>query len=292
MFNATIVLTAAEVVVQFGALAQPPEGNSVGIAGAVRGIGNLVADDFGRYENGSLDGTPALAPVDQTQPIIDQIEVAVAEMLAARVTAQKNLTDAVTAAIQAADLISYPPDAFVAAIMALTEALRASINDPGDQIKLLSVLAGFNPPPPTNSAPIGAAIALLWQQEAAICRRAALISLARASAEYLPLSSGDATSVRTNICALFDAEITMAADNGDSQSYAALRTLRTAVARDLSTRGSNLPALTTFTYQAPMPALVVAHDIYRDASRAREVVIRVDPPMSLFMPLQFQALSE
>lgn len=56
--------------------------------------------------------------------------------------------------------------------------------------------------------------------------------------------------------------------------YQALAALRSAVGKDLRSRGAQLPELTTYTPPATLPALVVAHRIYGDATRADEVTAR------------------
>jgi len=293
MLNAQIAQGAAGAIKGFAALVVSLAANSARISGATKGIGLLVADaSFGRYDNGALAGSPALPPIDLTQPVIAQVSEATAEMLAQAITQQTELEAAASEAVSAALLIADPPTALVTALMALTETVRAAVNDPADQIRLLSALAVYSSSPPVSSAPIGAAIATLWNIELAVARRSALISLASASADYLPSSYDDAVAVRTSICALLDAEITLAADGDDDATYSAFRDMRTAVAADLETRGAQLPRLATFTFKAAIPSLVLAYRIYQDAARDRELVARADPPMSLFMPLSFKALSD
>jgi len=40
-----------------------------------------------------------------------------------------------------------------------------------------------------------------------------------------------------------------------------------------------------------MPALAIAYRLYADATRADDLIARVDPPNPNFMPTRFEALS-
>lgn len=65
---------------------------------------------------------------------------------------------------------------------------------------------------------------------------------------------------------------------------AALEQLRTAVARDVSVRAELLRERSTFTPQAVLPALVLAHRIYQDATRSDELVARNAVRHPTFVP--------
>ncbi len=174
---------------------------------------------------------------------------------------------------------------------AITEALRAAAQDPADQTRCLAALANFYPSIPPPLAPLARAQAATIIATASLCRRAALISLARACAAYQPGSYNDAIALRTAVTTLFDAEILIAADNGDSQSYLALRNLRTAVVNDLTARGAQLPRLITIETAAPMPSLALAYKLYGDATRADELTAEAETSSSMLLPTEFQALS-
>lgn len=58
------------------------------------------------------------------------------------------------------------------------------------------------------------------------------------------------------------------------ERYRALAGLTTALVADLNRRSASLAPLTRFTPGATMPALVIAHRLYGDASRAGEIVAR------------------
>jgi len=216
-------------------------------------------------------------------------------------------------------------DALAASVQEITEALRAACVDPADAIHLLSQLAGFVAPGTTttilpdvgtqdgfglvtetglpiigaqavtiaitSTAPIGLAITGLQTAVAALCRRAALTSLARACADYTPTSSDDALGVCVLVVDLFDAEIQVAADAADDASYQALRQLRTSVVSDLVTRAAQLPSLVLVQTPVPMPALALAYRLYRDATRADDLTARSGAQHPAFLPVEFKVLS-
>lgn len=175
--------------------------------------------------------------------------------------------------------------------MALAEAARFSANDPGDQVRLMSALAAFAVAPVPSVAPIGQAIGTVQNAIAALCRRAALVSLARACAAYQPTSSNDALAVLQAVAPLIDAEMTAAADAGETTAYSMLRNLLSAVANDLTTRGAQLPALRDVVTRVSLPALALAYELYGDATRADDLIERADPVHPAIMPREFKALT-
>jgi len=169
-------------------------------------------------------------------------------------------------------------DNLVTGLAALAESIRAAAIDPAVQIRLLVDLADYAP----ASDPTGTA---------AVCRRMALISLCRACANYLPSSYQDAVLLRQRMADLLDAEITAAADAGQSQTYQAFRALRLQVTADLTTKAGTLPQVVTETLPASLPALAVAYRLYGDATRADDLIARADPSNPNFMPPVFEALA-
>jgi prophage DNA circulation protein len=182
-------------------------------------------------------------------------------------------------------------DEFVAATFALTESVRGAIIDPADQINALIPLCGFAPSVTQGGSPVSNSVAVNTLATAALCRRAALTSLSYACAAYRPTSSTEVLTIIARISPLYDAEITYAADAGDLATYSSLRALRSAVLQDLQTRGSQLPELITFSFNATQPSLVLAYRLYADATRSDDLVRRANPPNPLFCPLSFVALS-
>lgn len=180
---------------------------------------------------------------------------------------------------------------FAAAAQALAAALYASAVRPADAIRLLSGLADFVPAEATSSSTIGMAMAVMQGAAGDLFRRAAVIALARASADYTPTSADDAAAVRVAVCAALDAEITIAGDQGHDATFNAFRAVRAAVSFDLATRGAQLAGIADVASNLPLPAPVLAQRLYRDPGRADELVTQANPVHPAFMPVRFKALS-
>jgi prophage DNA circulation protein len=247
-------------------------------AALAAGAMSVLPGNYGRYvSNGAV-------PVQNTATVASVL----ASLSAARTAVG---TASATVQADAADLTSANAGTLVADIAALAEALRAVAVDPSDQIRLMIALENFYPTPAVSSAAIGQTIAAVQTETGAVCRRAALVSLARACAAYTPTSYNDALTLRDNVATLIQNEIIMASTAGDTNAYAALRALRTAVITDLTARGANLPQLVEVTTRVPMPSLALAYQLYGDATRSDDLVQRAAPICSLWMPTDFVALS-
>lgn len=181
--------------------------------------------------------------------------------------------------------------AFAAGLSSVTEAIRTAAQSPADQVRLLSELANFYVAPNASTAPIAGAVATMETATAALCRRSALVSLCVACSNYQPYSFQDATGLLTNVVALLDAEMLVAADGGDLNTWQAFRILRTAVVLDLTERAAQLPEQVTITTGVPLPSLAIAYQLYRDASRSDDLIARVDPVHPAWMPVEFEALN-
>lgn len=179
---------------------------------------------------------------------------------------------------------------FADAAQALAAALRAASVNPADAIRLLSSLAQRVGSNATSASAIGAAMATMQGAAGDLFRRAAVVALARASSDYRPASRDDAAAVSEAVCALLDAEIATAGDQGQDLTFCALRALRAAVSFDLAQRGAALSNVAAVSTGLPLPAPVLAQRLYRDPARADELVARADPIHPAFMPVRFKAL--
>jgi prophage DNA circulation protein len=253
-------------------------GKATQLAGDATSLNNLAArlpGSLGRYVSGATRGfTGRLAPFPKSTTIADVISTASERRLA--------VSDA--AAELAAIAATSDAEAIAAATQALVEQLLAACADPADAIRLLAELARFAP----AGTDIAAADVVALN---ALFRRAAVVALAEASAQYQPSSHDDAVRVMTIVAVLLDDEATTAADGGDQDVYARLRALRVAVIEDLRARGATLSPLRVFEQAAPAPAIVLAQRFYADPARADELVTQVDPIHPLFMPRSFTALA-
>lgn len=178
-----------------------------------------------------------------------------------------------------------------AAAQAYVVGVAAAANDPGDAIRLVSGLATFTPSNSTPPGPVGAAMASMQTALGALLRRTALAQLAVCVTTYQPSSQNDAYNVLASVVDLFDSEIDVAGDAGDDASYLALRALRQAVYADLNARGADLAVVATFSFNSPLPALALANRIYRDATRADQLVQQIQPIHPGFCAREFSALA-
>jgi prophage DNA circulation protein len=103
-----------------------------------------------------------------------------------------------------------------------------------------------------------------------LVRRTAVIESARAVTAMEFASYNDAVIVRDELAEQLDAHMLEA----DDQTYPVLQSLRAAVIRDISARGANLARVISYAPGATLPALVVAHRLYGDATRESELVAR------------------
>ncbi|MCQ8240516.1 DNA circularization N-terminal domain-containing protein [Rhizosaccharibacter radicis] len=205
----------------------------------------------------------------------------------AGVTVGQAAVDAAVAAVQEA--LDGP--ALAVAILAVPEALRAAVADPGVQLALLFGMTEASAPGVAGGAPIGAAIGTAQVATAALCRRSAVVSIAAACSDYQPTSYDDAQALRTRAAALFDAEILAAGDASDDATFGALRSLKAQVLADLANRATQIGRLVAVSRNMPLPAPVLAQQLYADGSRAPDLVTRADPVHPAFMPTSFEALN-
>lgn len=123
--------------------------------------------------------------------------------------------------------------------------------------------------------------------------RLAATTAARVVAETDWLARQDADAAAQDALALIDHELQTAEPISDDM-YNALVALRAALSTDLRTRALALPNLTQYTPQTTLPAVVVAHRLYGDATRADEICARnnVRHPGALRGGMALEVLSE
>jgi len=244
--------------------------------------------DFGRFAGSATVPTFSKYPSSS----VDTSGATVANLTQAATVARANL-DTASATLDAAAraLDASTIDDFTAAVQGVTDAVLAATPDPADSIRLLTSLAGYLPSGATTTSAIGTAMASMQSACSDLFRRTTIASIAVAASTYEPTSSDDAARVRGQVLDLIDAEMTIAGDQGDDETYEALCSLRQAVVSDLNQRGAGLPAIRTFVFAAPLPSLTLANRLYRAADRADELVAQANPVHPAFMPQSFKALS-
>jgi prophage DNA circulation protein len=250
-----------------------------GDAGGLIGLASQIAGPFGRYANGANAGFIG-GVLAQALPLgTTTLDLALGAS-AARATLAAAVAGVATLAGELGLPGALAPD-LASAVQASVAALAATCADPADAVRLLASLAAFAEPSVTAvSGPIGD-----------LHRRALATALARAGALYQPSSHDDAVAVRGLVAGALDTEIEVAGDSGEDATFDALRALRAAVVQDLASRGAALAPLATFTLGAALPSLALANRLYRDATRADELVAEADPVNPLFMPPSFRALA-
>ena len=91
------------------------------------------------------------------------------------------------------------------------------------------------------------------------------------SAANIPLESFEqGTAILDELAAQLDTLM----DTADDDSYGALVELRTAISNHLTTASADLPRVITFTPKTALPALVLAHNLYGDATRDIDIIDR------------------
>lgn len=250
---------------------------------SIIGSVSTLSGNFGRLFGGANNGY-AGANV-QALPSVTATD------LLANATAARASVVAAGVALQAA--AANPSDSITlgAAIQTLLTSVLGSATDPADAVRLISNLAQYSPTPVTAPGQVGAAMLTMQTALSALVRRYALAQLATTLTTYQPASQQDANTVMGSAIALLDAEIDIAGDSGDDESYQALRALRQSVVADLQSRGGDLANISTFTFQASLPSLVLAQRIYRDPTQEPALVQQVSPIHPAFMPTSFSALA-
>ena len=241
---------------------------------------NLTAQlpgNNGRYAGGANAGFAGTTTSPySTETTVGDLIVAASTQRAAIGAAAALVTAAAANLSDAASCAS-----LTSAMTRLIACLLAACADPADAVRLLFGLVAA---PPASVSAAGAAVITAYQ-------RAAVTALVRACGIYQPSSYDDAANLLAQVGALIDQVATAAADAGDDTSYDALNALLVQVIQDLQSRGAELAPIKTFSFRASLPDVVLAQMLYRDPSRADELVREAAPVHPLFMPTSFEALA-
>lgn len=166
------------------------------------------------------------------------------------------------------------------AILGAIDKIKTVATEPLRALKLYEKLfgAGNDSSAVPTTTPTRLQQAQSTQAMQQMVQRGAVLRATTTSAEADYASLNDALATRDRLLAALDAQ--MSATNVatgapiDDDLYQALAGLRAAVNEDLTIRGGKLPRITTYTPPTTLPALVIAHRLYGDASRADEIVAR------------------
>lgn len=151
-------------------------------------------------------------------------------------------------------------------------ALRLLHGSPIDRLRALRQLFdhGSAAAPVMATTPARATTKVNQDAILALTQRSAVIEAVQASSEIEYATVEDVQGVRDELTGELDAHMAVA----DDESYSALFDLRTAMVADLDARGHSAAHLVAYTPVGTEPALVVAHRLYGDATRATEIVTR------------------
>lgn len=173
----------------------------------------------------------------------------------------------------AQDLIDLP-GSLAGTLTGAMARLRAALGNPEARLAGLRSLFGYGaddtPAPATGTTPSRARVLDNAAAVGALVRQAAVVEAAREAAAMDYESFDQAQTLRDELADAID-DVTLTADDA---SYAALVDLRAAVVRDIALRGADLSRLVQVTPAATLPALVLAHQIHGDATRAEALVAR------------------
>jgi prophage DNA circulation protein len=255
-----VVAAAQAVATGWGRVANQAVRSPRAMASAI----SILPGNNGRYTSGNA------AVVDNTATV----STVLADLTTSRVAMESAVAD--LGAGGTADALS-------SAALNVAELVRTSLADPGAQMAALLSLATL--------APIGAAIATARSATAAMCRQMALASIALACADWNPTSSDQAEALRKLVATQMDTAATEAADEGYTDIWRVLRDLRSSLTTFLAQQASQLPDQITVARNGPLPALVLAQQLYADGSRSDDLIGRANPIHPAFMPTNFQALS-
>jgi prophage DNA circulation protein len=164
------------------------------------------------------------------------------------------------------------PASFASRWTSLLGSLIDIDGDPGRGVKAYRGLTGYGATLPAISQTTAQRKIQSANQTAllGLIRRSALIEEARTTRLRSFPSYNEAAAVREDLADRLDAEMETAPDN----VYLALQGLRSATVKDITARSADLSRVIQYTPKATLPALVVAHQIYGDATKADELITR------------------
>lgn len=119
------------------------------------------------------------------------------------------------------------------------------------------------------------------QRRLSLSNQARMLTVALSSTDALATAS-QATALRDALVAQIDIELEV--NDPPAEVSKALTDLRVAVVRDVAERSELMLKRSVFTPQSVLPAVVLAHRIYQDATRADELVARNDVKHPAFVP--------
>lgn len=242
------------------------------LAGQVQTIRAAAQKSFADAHQ--VDGFPgwvsdaAVSDFDRALGAIDALTATLTPDLALLAEIQ---LDAGRVADSVSALIRVPSDAAAA----IADRIRALAQIPSRPVNAFAALAGLfghdSTPAPAPTTPSNRQAAVNRAATAALTRQLAVAEAAGLLQRADFDSANAAAEARDTVLAAIESE---AATTTDDALFRALSALAAAATRAVAARSDSLARIGTVRYSATLPALVVAHRVYGDASRADEIVSR------------------
>jgi hypothetical protein len=236
---------------------------------------------FAEQQLGAVAGAFLGLPAGAIADLVDSVEA---------ITASPSDTVATPAAICAAF------DAYADSVVSAPAGTYQAGNDPS--FGLAAIATGFGTASAGSTAfPIVPLTTPTRVQQAAnqaalvaTVQAAAVAAMAEIYAQTDFATQQAATAAQTQIATIIDTQATTAADAGYTALYVALATLYAGTVADMQQRALQLPMLSAYTLPDSIPAIALAQRLYRDPTRAAELVTLNSTPHPAFMPAAGVAL--
>jgi len=199
--------------------------------------------------------------------------------------AVENVTGAATVPI--ASLIRVPFN-MGGAIAGSLSRVHTLLDEPGNALNLYkNIFNKEEPAYPSTRTPQGRQAANSKQALVTLTKRVAICESAKTATTTNFATSNDALRVQQDLATALENQIEQENIVDGSpvadEMYFSLTELRAVVIRDLRTRSAQLPKIKQHTPLTTLPALVVAHQVYGDATRESELVTRNNIPHAGFV---------
>ncbi|MBI1408116.1 MAG: hypothetical protein GC145_18545 [Caulobacter sp.] len=270
LFNLSFVESGANLS---PGIAQDTAAQAADAAGAAS---TASADSLGAgFSVAGAPGFVAASAGDVLAGVQAQVTAAVSS-LAPAISALGDLNQLGADLVSQAGALIAAPASMAGQVIALVGQVRALATNPLAALPGLRALMGFGG---TLAVVLGDTPSRGRQR----ANQAALVNLVRRAAaaeaviavSQIDFESYDqAAQIRDQLAAGIDLLSIEAGDAGEDEAWRALEAMRSALVRDVEARGGSRARVFGFSPMATLPALVLAHRIYGDATRDLELVSR------------------
>lgn len=233
---------------------------------------SAIAEDFEKgFSVADLPDFVEASALDVARNVIDELNSIRAGVIPDLTILSEYSSTAFGVANALGALIRSPAD-LAGNLISLVQGLRGLARSPLAGFDALSKLFGYGKdfkPVPTSTV-VRRAQAANQAALVQLVRQSAVIESARAAAQADYETYDQAVLVRNQIAD----QIYAVAETAPEASFTALIDLRSATVRDITTRGADLARISKTRLTQTLPASVAAYQIYGDATRADELVMR------------------